>query len=242
MILNVFLRDSGFRKIRTLCITRVNRKQAALERPMAFFGQSILLILGAAVFYSGGTVFAVSQDRDVSQDFAKCKVIVNDQARLNCLKNLLPENSINPSASPARDLWPLVRTPHPQGGPEAVAIMRTADTAHSDADLAGLMIRCKEKPGLEVLLALVRPVPPRTKRDVVVTLGSTQSVLRAEASATGAALILPIEATVFTTGPWRELKELTVSIKDPETEIGGVIPLGGLAAAMAKLSASCPSG
>jgi hypothetical protein len=237
MILNVFLRDSGFRKIRLCALLGLTEN--TLERPMAFFGQSILLILGTAVFYCGGTLFAVSQ---VSQDFEKCKVIVNDQARLNCLKNLLPEDSINPSASPVRDLWPLVRTPHPQGGPEAVAIMRTADTAHSDADLAGLMIRCKEKPGLEVLLALVRPVPPRTKRDVVVTLGSTQSVLRAEASATGAALILPIEATVFTTGPWRELKELTVSIKDPETEIGGVIPLGGLAPAMAKLSASCPSG
>jgi hypothetical protein len=232
----------AFEKFELCALLGLTENKGRLERPMAFFGQSILSILGAAVFYFGGTIFAVSQDPDVSQEFAKCKVIVNDQVRLNCLKNLLPGDSMNPSGSTARDLWPLVRTPHPQGGPEAVAIMRTADTARSDADLAGLMIRCKEKPGFEVLLALVRPVPPRTKRDVVVTLVSTQSVLRAEASVTGTALILPIEATAFTTGPWRELKELTVSIKDPETEIGGVIPLGGLAAAMAKLSASCPSG
>ena len=225
-----------------LCALLGLTENKRLKDPMAFFAQSILLISGTAVFYFGGTAIAVSRDPGVSQDFAKCKVIVNDQARLNCLKNLLPGDSINPSTSPARDLWALVRTPHPRGGPEAVAIMRTADTAQSDPDLAGLMIRCKEKPGFEVLLALVRPVPPRTKRDVVVTLGSTQSVLRAEASATGTALILPIEATAFTTGPWGGLKELTVSIKDPETEIGGVIPLGGLAPAMAKLSASCPSG
>ena len=169
-------------------------------------------------------------------------MIASDQARLNCLKNILPKDSPDPSASPARDLWPLVRTPHPKGGPDAVAIMRTADTAQSDPDLAGLMIRCEEKPGFAVLLALVRPFPPRSKRDVVVTLGTTQSVLRAEASSTGTALVLPIEATAFTTGPWQGLKELAVTIKDPETEIRGVIPLGGLAPAMAKLSASCPSG
>jgi hypothetical protein len=203
-------------------------------------GQSISLILGTTAFYFVGNI-AVPEGRDISQDFEKCKVIANDQARLNCLKSLLPKDPTEPSAA-ARDSWPLVKTPHPQGGPQAVSIMRTADTARSDPDLAGLMIRCKEQPGFEVLLALVRPLPPRTKRDVVVTLGSTQSVLRAEASDTGTALILPIEATDFTTGAWRGLNELAVSIKDSGTEIGGVIPLGGLAPAMAKLAASCPSG
>jgi hypothetical protein len=205
------------------------------------FGQSIALILGSMAFYFGGTIFAAPQDRDISQDFGRCTVIANDQARLNCLKSLLSKDSTDPSVSPARDLWPLVRTPHPQGGAEAVAIMRTADTARSDPDLAGLMIRCSEKPGLEVLLALVRPFPPRTKRDVVVESGSTQSVLHAEASSTGTALVLPIEATVFTSGPWRDVKELSVSIKDSKTVISGVIRLDGLAPAMAKLSASCPS-
>jgi hypothetical protein len=206
------------------------------------FGQSILLILGGMAFYFGGIISAAPQGGDTSRSFEKCRVITNDQARLNCLKNLLPKDPMDPSASQARDLWPLVRTPHPHGGTEAVAIMRTADTARSDPDLAGLMIRCKENPGLEVLLALVRPIPPRSKRDVVVGLGSIQPVLQAEASTTGTALILPIEATVFTTGPWRELKELSVSIKDPEAAISGVIRLDGLAPAMAKLSASCPSG
>ena len=110
-----------------------------------------------------GTTSVSAQGRDISEDFAKCKVIENDQARLNCLKDLLPKPSSEPKASAADNSWPLVRTPHPQGGPEAVSIMRTADTAQSDPDLAGLMIRCKEGPGLEVLLALVRPFPPRSQ-------------------------------------------------------------------------------
>jgi hypothetical protein len=204
--------------------------------------EAISLILSVALMYLVGTASVFAQERDVSQGFEKCKVIADDQARLSCLKNLLPEPSPGPAASAAHDSWPLVKTPHPKGGPDAVAIMRTADTAQSDPDLAGLMIRCDEKPGFEVLLVLVRPFPPRTKRDVVVTSGTSQSVLRAEASSTGTALILPIEATAFTTGPWQGLKELAVTIKDPETEIRGVIPLGGLAPALAKLSASCPSG
>ena len=190
-----------------------------------------------------GTPSAFTQERDLSQDFERCKVIANDPSRLECLRNLLPGASTRPATSAARDLWPLIRTPNPKGGREAISIMRTADTAQSDPDLAGLMIRCKEAPpGLEVVLALVRPFPPRAKRDVVVALGTVHSVLQAEASPAGTSLVLPLEATAFTTGPWRELKELTVTINDAEAKIRGVIPLDGLAPAMARLSASCPSG
>jgi hypothetical protein len=201
---------------------------------------AISLTFRAALFYMVGATAVLAQGRDISQDFEKCKVIADDQARLNCLKHLIPRVASNPATSDTGDSWPLVRTPNPKGGPDAVAIMRTADTAQSDPDLAGLMVRCGEKPGLEVLLALVRPIPPRTKRDVVVTSGTTQSVLRAEASSTGTALILPIEATAFTTGPWQGLKKLAVTINDPEADIRGVIPLDGLAPAIAKLSTSCP--
>jgi hypothetical protein len=119
--------------------------------------------------------------------------------------------------------------------------MRTADTARSDPDLAGLMIRCEEKPGFQVLLALVRPLPPRAKRDVLVTSGTAHSLLHAEVSPLGTALLLPIDGTVFTSGPWQGLTELGVTIKDPETEIRGVIPLEGVAPAMARLSAYCQS-
>lgn len=198
----------------------------------------IALIL-AVVYLAGAT--AIFAQQHISQDFERCKIITDDQVRLACIKDLLPKSSAGPSLT-AQDPWPLIRTPHPNGGPDAIAIMRTADTAQSDPDLAGLMIRCEEKSGLKVLLALVRPFPPRSKRDVLVTSGTTQLVLHAETSPAGTALILPIEATAFTTGPWQGLKELAVTIKDPETEIRGVILLGGVAPAMAKLSASCPAG
>ena len=201
-----------------------------------------LTLRAALLFWVIGATGVFGQGRDVSQDFEKCKAIADDQARLNCLKNLIPGVSSKPATSTAVDSWPLVRTPHPKGGPDAVAIMRTADTSQSDPDLAGLIIRCAEKPGLEALLALVRPIPPRARRDVLITTGTTKSVLHAEALPTGTALLLPIEATAFTTGPWQNLKELAVTINDPEADIRGVISLEGIVPAMAKLSASCPPG
>jgi hypothetical protein len=189
-----------------------------------------------------GATAAFAQGRDISPDFERCKVIADDQARLNCLKNLIPGTPADAADPAASDSWPLIRTPNPKGGPDAVAIMKTADTARSDPDLAGLMIRCGEKSGLEVLLALVRPFPPRTKTDVVVTSGARQSVLQAEAASPGSALVLPIEATAFTSGPWQGSKELAVAIRRPEAEIRGVIPLNGVTSAIAKLSSSCSSG
>jgi hypothetical protein len=202
---------------------------------------AISLTLHATIFCIIGAAPVFAQGRDVSQDFDKCKVIADDQARLNCLKNLLPSASSDDAVGPT-DSWRLIRTPNPKGGADAIAIMKTADTAQSDPDLAGLMIRCAEKSSLEVLLALVRPFPPRTKTDVVVTSGTKQSVLHAEAASPGTALVLPIEATAFTSGPWRGWKELTVTIRQPEADIHGMIPLDGVAPAIAKLSASCPSG
>ena len=201
---------------------------------------AVSLTFRTALFCVLGSTAVFAEGRDVSQDFEKCKVIADDQARLSCLKNLIPNVSSKAATSDTGDSWPLVRTPNPKGGPDAVAIMRTADTAQSDPDLAGLMVRCAEKPGFEVLLALVRPFPPRSKRDVVVTSGTTRSVFRAETLPTGTALVLPVEAMAFTTGPWRGMKELAVTINDPEAEIRGVIPLDGLVPAMAKLSTNCP--
>jgi hypothetical protein len=187
------------------------------------------------------TTTAISAERkdDIYVQFEKCRVLGDDQARLACLKNLIPKDE--PAASSAADSWPLVRTPHPRGGPEAVSIMRTADTTRSDPELAGLMIRCAEKPGLEAILALVRPIPPRSKRDVVVAAGAAQVLLHAEVTAASSALLLPIETSTFTSGPWRNSKEIEVTIKDPDGDIRGVIPIDGIGPAMAKLSGNCPS-
>lgn len=209
---------------------------------MTALSQQMIPAIFAAAVLTSDITSAFAQGSDSLQGFEACKIIPVDRDRLNCLKKLLPD-SASRAAPPEEDAaaWRLIRTPRPNGGADAVAIMRTADTTQSDPDLAGLMIRCQEKPGLEVLLALVRPLPPRGKRDVVVNLGATTSVLRAQASPIGTALVMPIEATDFTTGPFRELHQFSIKINDPESDIKGVIPLDGIGHAIARLSASCPS-
>jgi hypothetical protein len=191
-------------------------------------------------------VLAVSAEPPgIAEGFAKCKVIGDDQARLDCLKKLLAAPSpAKPPTEGVVDRWPLIVTPPPPGGGgrEAVSILRTADTSRSDPDLAGLMIRCQDKPGLQVLLALVRPLPPRAKRSVVVSPMATPTIIHAEVSPLGTGIVLPVEPSMFTTGQWRDLKELAVLVQDPEGDIRGVIPLDGLTPALAKLSARCPLG
>jgi hypothetical protein len=196
-----------------------------------------------AVAHWAGITPALPQETDSLRGFEACKAIPGDQARLDCLKKLLPESSTDASSTEdGAAAWRLIRTSGPNAAADALAIMRTADTSRSDSDLAGLMIRCREKPGLEVVLALVRPLPPRSKRDVVVNSGTTEAVLHAESSSAGTAVVLPIDATAFTTGPFRELKRLSVRINDPEGEIRGVVPLDGVGPAIVRLSTNCPSG
>jgi hypothetical protein len=197
-----------------------------------------IALAGSMMVTSLAATPAISAEKnDIYSEFEKCRVLGDDQARLACLKNLIPKDG---PATTATDSWPLIRTPHPQGGPDAVSIMRTADTTRSDPELAGLMIRCAEKSGLEAILALVRPIPPRSKRDVVVAAGTAEVLLHAEVTSAGAALLLPVETSTFTTGAWRSSKEIAVTIKDPDGDIRGVIPIDGIGPAMAKLSGNCP--
>jgi hypothetical protein len=220
--------------------TQKGRENRVARQTLCLFFQLAL----AGLLWSSGTLAQVpkeTQKNDAPDDFERCRIIADEQARLDCLKKLIPQSSGASDANRLPEPWPLVRTPNPQGGPEAVAIMKTADTSRSDPDLAGLLIRCQEKPGFQVVLALVRPIPPRSKRDVLLAAGTTQSTLHAETSGSGTALILPIDATAFTTGPWQGMRELAVTIQDAEGDIHGVIPLDGIAPAMARLSASCPS-
>jgi hypothetical protein len=167
-------------------------------------------------------------------------------ARLRCYeaatagpsKNAAPPN-FGPKAG-----WRLVRTPGPAGR-DVVAIIQTADTAKSDLNLAGLMLRCSET-GPEVLVVLILPLPPRTHPRVVVSTGRDKADFSATTVPPGAAILLPKEAIILASGSWTAATELSVEVDAPEgapetTSIKGVIPLAGLGAALSNLLASCSS-
>jgi hypothetical protein len=181
---------------------------------------------------------ALSENAPISQGFEQCKVIPEDDIRLKCLQNLL-KGPAGIDQTPSTAPWPLLRTHHPNGGADAISVLRTADTTRSDPDLAGLMIRCSDRGSVEFLLALIRPISPKTRKTVILFTESGRFSMEAEAIGSGAALLLPDVATALANGPWQSEKSLGVNIGDPEAETKGYIPLDGLSVALKNLKANC---
>jgi hypothetical protein len=213
----------------------------------------VLLCLGLVA--SAGSVIGQAVGQPAAGpdgNFERCRSIADDAARLRCYEAATanpakapPPRTPGPVPGPATGPWRLVRTPNPVGGRDAVSVMKTADITKSDIDLAGLMLRCGET-NIEVLVVLVRPLPPRARPKVTVTADGKTMNFIASVVPPGAELLLPLEATALASGPWQAAPELSVEVggvegDDQPTLIQGVISLAGLGAALPRLQANCPS-
>ncbi|UVO27618.1 hypothetical protein [Bradyrhizobium arachidis] len=140
----------------------------------------------------------------------------------------------------APSAWKFSRTQGSKEGESFAAITKTADTVQSDADFAGLIIRCAPKGKIDVLVALIRPFPPRSHPKVTIT-SSTGGTLTVEANmaAAGAAVLLPDEVSAFAAGKWQTTPSLSVAVKENDSEIKGVVGLNGLREAYNSLLANC---
>jgi hypothetical protein len=191
--------------------------------------------------------------------FEHCRTIADDAARLRCYEDATSQPAaaapsqppaamtpLPPAAAPPQASstgagnWRLVRTPNPAGGADAVAITQTADIAKSDLDLAGLMLRCGQT-GVEVLIVLVEPLPPRAHPKVSVSTGGTAIDFTATVVPPGAEVLLPQDASALADGPWQTAAELTVNVEDSSEQAKGVISLAGLSDALPNLLANCPA-
>ena len=135
--------------------------------------------------------------------------------------------------------WRLLRTANPKGGPEAVSISHTADMTHSDVDLAGMMLKCGEH-STEIVIVALTPFPPRARPEVTISALGKEWRFAASIVPPGAELLLPLEATHLAAGLWQSAHELSVHVNSPEQSFAGVIPIDGLGAALATLTANCP--
>ena len=135
--------------------------------------------------------------------------------------------------------WRLVKTTDPRGGPEAVSVLHAADTARSDANLAGLTFRCGQT-GIETLLIVLEPLARGSRYGVLVKSGSTETRFEAKALQGGEVLLLPPSATALAGRSWQAVPELSVDIAGP-SPIHGSVPLSGLSGALLALSQSCPA-
>jgi hypothetical protein len=137
--------------------------------------------------------------------------------------------------------WMLLRSSDPQGGRDAVSMSHTADTVRSDFDLAGMMLKCGEH-GTEVAIVALTPLPPRARPEVTISALGQEWRFPATIVPPGAELVLPRDATRMSNSVWRSAHELSIKVTTPQQSFAGVIPIDGLAGALATLSTICPGG
>jgi hypothetical protein len=209
-----------------------------------------------AVLSMMGHVFGQSPDPQAG--LQHCRTIADNAARLRCFEEATSKPT-GPQSSPAPEpgqkpgpkagasigTWRLVRTPNPVTGADAVSIMRTADIVKSDIDLAGLMLRCAQS-NFEVIVVMVRPLPPRAHPKVTVGTGGSSVDFTATVLPPGAEVLLPADASALASGPWQTAPELSVQIAamdgdEPSAPVHGIIPLGGLGDAIPLLLSNCAS-
>ena len=137
-----------------------------------------------------------------------------------------------------RSGWKLIRSSAPDGGLYA-SIMKTAELGLSDPDLAGLMVRCGSRAAIEILVAVVRPFPPRSRPQVKITAGRNTRTFEGTVTAGGAAIVLPQEAAALAGEAWQMAASLDIVLMENTSEIRGTVALDGLRAAYANLIQNC---
>jgi hypothetical protein len=205
---------------------------------------------------------AFGQLPDPQARLQRCRTIADDAARLRCFEEatsspISPPRSATqkegpkagpkpgPDTSSGIGSWRLVRTTNPATGVDTVSIMRTADIVKSDIDLAGLMLRCAQS-NFDVIVVLVRPLPPRAHPKVTVSIGGSSVEFTATVVPPGAEVLLPADASALASGPWQTAPQLSVQIAavdgdEQPAPVQGVIPLAGLGSAIPLLLSNCPS-
>jgi hypothetical protein len=207
--------------------------------PVIAFWQPLFSIFTALLIAAiAGTGPADAANSGPEGGLERCRTIPDDALRLRCFEDATSPPAKKTPATPGE--WKLIRTPRPQGGGEAVSIIHTPDFIRSDPDFAGLMLRCGDN-GIEVLVILISPFPPRSRPVVTVPSAKDDVQFAATIVPPGAVLRLPDDALELANGPWQSLAELPIKVEDAGTSIRGVVPLGGLDTALKTLQASCPT-
>jgi hypothetical protein len=174
-----------------------------------------------------------------SDPFERCRTINDDAARLRCYERAAGQGE-GPVDRQEVGPWHLVRTPNPGGGPDAVSITRTPVFAKSDANFAGVMLRCS-KDDFEVLAMVIEPMPPHARPRVWLKAGRNEHRFEGTVLPPGVTVLLPADAATLATGPWQQAPELEVKIEHEQTTTHGAVGLSDLGPALARLRANCPA-
>jgi len=216
------------------CVTSMPRKvEAACTATLS----TLVFLLGLTCL----TEQSAASMRPDGLEADRCFTTVCHEAT-STLRQLAASNPPALSQGGARPegAWRLMRAPNPYGGPDAVSIVHTVDFARSDADLAGIMLRCAAR-GLETLAIVFDPRPPSSRPWVKVSLSGAEKTFEAKVVPPFTALLLPAEATSLLTGGWRTSDELAIEVEAEPAPVKGILSLAGLGPALEELRASCPA-
>lgn len=144
-----------------------------------------------------------------------------------------------PAAAEERS-WPIMRTADPRGGPGLISAIKVADTSRSEADFAALTLRCRDG-RLDVVLALIVPVPPRDRPDIEWRLDDGPPVrVRANVLQPSTTLGLAAEDASGFLAAARGARRAAFRISNAGTPLtAGEVSLDGLTQTVGALTAQC---
>ena len=211
-------------------------------RSIVAFGPMTFGLTACVLLAHAASALAQPGDRspaDIPTSVERCAGIADGAARIQCYQRALGPPSAAPgTAQTPAGAWRLVRSRDPRGGPDAVSMMRTADTAVSDLELAGVLLRCGEL-APEMRVVLLTPLPPRARPEITITAGASQLRFEASVIPPGAELLLPQDARALADGLLRSTRAIAIRIDTGGAAIKGSVVVEGLHAALATLSANC---
>jgi len=163
------------------------------------------------------------------------------------------------AAAPQTSGWRLLPGRSPADGGGAASMSHTSDMTRSDLDLAGLMLRCRDTGagmqgadatsptiqedangiGAQIAIVVVTPFPPRAQPSVTIGAVGKEWHFDARVLPPGVELLLPSQATDLAIGTWQSTPELAVKVSWQERSFRGVIPIDGIADALATMAANC---
>jgi hypothetical protein len=191
-------------------------------------------MIAAAAIIAAGVAGRSEPAAAQSADFNGCLAITGEAPTPLCYQ------AAASSGARSHGSWRLMRALNPHGGPDAISIVHTADVSRSDADLAGLMLRCAHG-DIEVLIIVFEPRPPGSRPWVKVSAAGTEAKFEATIALPFTALLLPPDAAALLTGRWRSSDEITVEVQGDPAPVRGIVSLAGLGLALDELRASCSS-
>ena len=169
-----------------------------------------------------------------------CASGVSPEQRQRCDEEAFRQVETGSQSTQLEGGWRLVKSRNPDGGADAISVMHVVDSAKSDPRLAGLTLQCG-RDGIEIALIVLEPLSRSMRPNVVLITGEKRAEFEASVIQSGAALLLPADASKLAASDWQGATELSVEIATKPAAIRGAVPIGGLSTALRYLSQNCPA-